>query len=70
MQPSLEDIQTALNKATQLVLDISKGVYQWGQDREKQHGRQDREKQHGTVIHHESRRNSHTTLHGFGQGGS
>lgn len=61
MQPSLEDIQTALNKATQLVLDISKGVYQWGQDREKQRG---------TVIHHESRRNSHTTLHGFGQGGS
>ena len=59
MHPSLEDIQNALNKATQLVLDISKGVYQWGQDREKQHG---------STIHHDSGRNSHTMLHGLGQG--
>ncbi|WAQ93678.1 DYH8-like protein [Mya arenaria] len=33
MQPSLEDIQSTLNKACQLVLDVSKGVLQWGQDR-------------------------------------
>ncbi|XP_056012226.1 dynein axonemal heavy chain 8-like [Ostrea edulis] len=39
MRPSVEDIQTALNRATQLVLDISKGVYQWNQDREKQYVR-------------------------------
>ncbi|XP_053374157.1 dynein axonemal heavy chain 8-like [Mercenaria mercenaria] len=33
MQPNLEDIQQSLNKACQLILDISKGVYQWGQNR-------------------------------------
>ncbi|XP_052061669.1 dynein axonemal heavy chain 8-like [Mytilus californianus] len=36
MQPGLDDIQQSLNKATQRALDISKGVYQWGQDREDQ----------------------------------
>ena len=36
MQPGLEEIQTSLNKATQLVIEISKHVYQWGQDRDKQ----------------------------------
>ena len=33
MQPSLEDIQQALNKGCQLVVEVSKGVHQWGQDR-------------------------------------
>lgn len=33
MVPSLEDVQSSLNKACQLILDISKGLYQWGQDR-------------------------------------
>ena len=31
MQPSLEDLQQALNKACQLIIDVSRGVYQWGQ---------------------------------------
>ena len=31
MQPSLEDLQQSLNKACQLVVDVSKGVHQWGQ---------------------------------------
>ncbi|KAL4222174.1 Dynein heavy chain 8 [Mactra antiquata] len=34
MSPSLEDVQHALNKACQFVLDVSKGVNQWGQPRE------------------------------------
>jgi len=33
MLPSLDDIQQSLNKACQMVLDVSKGVFQWGQDR-------------------------------------
>ncbi|XP_052240013.1 dynein axonemal heavy chain 8-like isoform X2 [Dreissena polymorpha] len=33
MQPSLDDLQQALNKACQLVVDVSKGLHQWGQDR-------------------------------------
>lgn len=33
MNPSLEDIQSSLNKACQMILDVSKGLYQWGQDR-------------------------------------
>lgn len=33
MQPSLDEIQLALNKATQFVLEVSRGVAQWGQDR-------------------------------------
>jgi hypothetical protein len=34
MQPGLDDIQQSLNKAIQLVLDIFKGVYLLGQERE------------------------------------
>ena len=33
MQPSLEDIQQAVNKACQVVLEVSKGLHQWGQER-------------------------------------
>ena len=33
MQPSLDDIQHALNKATQCVLAVSRGIAQWGQQR-------------------------------------
>ena len=33
MQPSLEDLQHSLNKACQMVVEISKGVHQWGQNR-------------------------------------
>ncbi|XP_070548103.1 dynein axonemal heavy chain 8-like [Ptychodera flava] len=33
MQPSLDDIQHALNKVTSYVLEISRGVAQWGQKR-------------------------------------
>ena len=33
MEPNLDDIQQALNKATQHVLDVSKGIVQWGQQR-------------------------------------
>ena len=34
--PSLDDIQHALNKATHYVLEVSRGVAQWGQDRTQQ----------------------------------
>jgi len=34
MQPGLDDIQQSLNKAIQLVLDIFKGVYLLGQERD------------------------------------
>ncbi|KAJ8316142.1 LOW QUALITY PROTEIN: hypothetical protein KUTeg_006156 [Tegillarca granosa] len=52
MQPGLEDIQQALNKATQFVLDISKGVYQWGQDRDKQYPHKEKEstKKHASMM--------------------
>lgn len=52
MHPGLEDIQQALNKATQFVLDISKGVYQWGQDREKQcpHKEKEQTKKHASTL--------------------
>ncbi|XP_030832172.1 dynein heavy chain 8, axonemal [Strongylocentrotus purpuratus] len=33
LQPNLEDIQQALNKATTCVLEVSRGVAQWGQSR-------------------------------------
>ncbi|XP_063956179.1 dynein axonemal heavy chain 8-like [Lytechinus pictus] len=32
-QPSLEDVQSALNRATSCVLEVSRGVAQWGQKR-------------------------------------
>lgn len=34
MHPSLDDIQAALTKGTQLVLEVSRSVIQWGEDRE------------------------------------
>ena len=34
MQPGFDDIQLSLNKAIQLVLDIFKGVYLFGQERD------------------------------------
>ena len=33
MQPNLEEIQAALNKATGSVLEVSRGIAQWGQQR-------------------------------------
>ncbi len=33
MQPNLDEIQQALNKATQQVLEVSRGIAQWGQVR-------------------------------------
>ena len=33
MSPSLDDIQTALNKVTSHVLEVSRGIAQWGQER-------------------------------------
>ncbi|XP_072165822.1 dynein axonemal heavy chain 8-like [Diadema setosum] len=33
LQPSLDDVQQALNKATACVLEVSRGVAQWGQKR-------------------------------------
>ena len=33
IHPSLDDIQQALNKATQSVLDVNRSVAQWGQKR-------------------------------------
>ena len=33
MQPSLDDIQQALNKATAFVLEVSRNIAQWGQQR-------------------------------------
>lgn len=36
IHPTLDDIQQALNKATQSVLDVSRSVAQWGQRRFKQ----------------------------------
>ena len=33
IKPSLDDIQQALNKATVCVLEVSRGVAQWGQKR-------------------------------------
>lgn len=33
LQPNLEDVQQALNKATTCVLEVSRGVAQWGQSR-------------------------------------
>ncbi|OWF42162.1 dynein heavy chain 8, axonemal-like [Mizuhopecten yessoensis] len=49
MQPGLEDIQQALNRATQMVVDISKDVYQWGQDRTRQFPSDHKE---NTSFHH------------------
>ena len=33
IEPSLDDIQHALNKATQYLLEVSRGIGQWGQQR-------------------------------------
>ena len=33
MSPSLDDIQQALNKSTSFVLEVSRGIAQWGQQR-------------------------------------
>ena len=33
MQPSLDEIQHALNRCTQYVLEVSRGIAQWGQNR-------------------------------------
>ena len=33
MQPSLDDIQQALSKATQCALEVSRNIAQWGQER-------------------------------------
>ena len=44
MQPSLEDIQQAVNKACQVVLEVSKGIHQWGQDRNRIHSAQSSDK--------------------------
>lgn len=33
VQPTLDDVQQALNKATQAVLDVTRSVAQWGQKR-------------------------------------
>lgn len=35
MQPSLDEIQQALSKATHYVLEVSRGIAQWGQERER-----------------------------------
>ena len=34
MRPSVHDIQTALTKGTQLVLEVSRAVIQWDEDRD------------------------------------
>ena len=33
MQPSLDDVQQAVNRATAFVLEVSRNVAQWGQQR-------------------------------------
>lgn len=33
MQPSLDDLQQALNRATVCVFEVSRGIAQWGQKR-------------------------------------
>lgn len=33
MVPSLDDVQQAVNKSTHLILDVSRGIAQWGQER-------------------------------------
>ena len=33
MHPTLDDVQQAVNKATACVLEVSRGVAQWGQQR-------------------------------------
>ena len=33
MSPNLDEIQQVLNKATGYVLEVSRGIAQWGQDR-------------------------------------
>ena len=34
IQPNIDDMQIVLTKATQLVLEVSRSVIQWGEDRE------------------------------------
>lgn len=33
MQPSLDEVQQAVNKATHMVLAVSRGIARWGQQR-------------------------------------
>ena len=33
MQPSLDDVQQAVNRATAFVLEVSRNIAQWGQQR-------------------------------------
>ena len=47
MQPSLDDIQQALNKATTFVLEVSRGIARWGQERFYQPSSTDVANQHG-----------------------
>ena len=45
MQPNLDGIQQALNKATQHVLEVSRGIAQWGQTRFRMPEQKDKEAQ-------------------------
>ncbi|CAH1780133.1 unnamed protein product, partial [Owenia fusiformis] len=54
MQPPLDEVQQAINKATQLVLNVSKGVSQWSKERKKGNRGQDDESDDS----HHQRRNS------------
>ena len=38
MQPALDEVQQAVNKAAQFVISVSKGVSQWNKDRKKNAG--------------------------------
>ncbi|EDO32004.1 predicted protein [Nematostella vectensis] len=51
IQPSLEDIQQALNKAAQRVLEVSRSVGQWGQKRFRTLGFYDEPDPRGTFQH-------------------
>ena len=56
IQPSLDDIQQALNKCTQCLLEVSRGIGQWGQERFRLPTLSEREMahpSHHTVIHHD-----------------
>lgn len=39
MQPALDEVQQAVNKAAQMIINVSKGVSQWNKDRKKAMGR-------------------------------
>ena len=53
MNPSLEDIQNSLNKACLLILDISKGMHQWGQDRSQIEEFLAKDREQDTFHHHQ-----------------